>query len=49
MIEPVLAVLLSWAWLGQRLTLLQGVGGVAVLAAVVVVQRSRRGSTVVAV
>jgi drug/metabolite transporter (DMT)-like permease len=49
MIEPVLAVLLSWAWLGQRLTLLQGVGGVAVLAAVVVVQRSRRGTTVVAV
>ena len=49
MIEPVLAVLLSWAWLGQSLSLLQGVGAVAVLAAVVVVQRARRGTTVVAV
>ncbi len=49
MIEPVLAVLLSWAWLGQRLTPLQGLGGIAVLAAVVVVQRARRGTTVVAV
>ncbi len=49
MVEPVLAVLLSWAWLGQSLTLLQGVGAVAVLAAVVVVQRSRRGTTVVTV
>ena len=28
MIEPVLAVLLSWAWLGQTLTVLQGVGAV---------------------
>ena len=49
MIEPVLAVLLSWAWLGQSLSLLQGVGAVAVLTAVVVVQRARRGTTVVAV
>jgi drug/metabolite transporter (DMT)-like permease len=49
MIEPVLAVLLAWAWLGQSLTLLRCLGGIAVLVAVVVVQRARRGTTVVAV
>jgi drug/metabolite transporter (DMT)-like permease len=46
MIEPVLAVLLSWAWLDQGLTALQLVGAVAVLAAVLVVQRARAGEVV---
>lgn len=46
MIEPVLAVLLSWAWLEQSLTALQVVGAVAVLAAVLVVQRGRAGEVV---
>jgi drug/metabolite transporter (DMT)-like permease len=41
MIEPVVAVLLSWVWLAQQLTVLQVLGGVVVIGSVVLVQHGR--------
>ena len=37
-LEPVIAAVVAWIWLGQRLTPLQMLGGVIVVAAIAVVQ-----------
>ena len=41
-LEPVLAAMVAWVWLGQRLSPLQIVGGALVLAAVASLQPARR-------
>jgi probable blue pigment (indigoidine) exporter len=43
MMSPVTAVLLGWIWLGQSLSLLQGVGAAVVLGSVWFGQRASRG------
>jgi drug/metabolite transporter (DMT)-like permease len=42
MLEPVIAVVLGWAWFRESLTAVQVVGAVAVLAGIVLAQTSRR-------
>lgn len=42
MLEPVIAVVLGWAWFRESLTPVQVVGAVAVLAGIVLAQTSRR-------
>ena len=37
-LEPVIAAVVAWIWLGQRLTISQVLGGVIVVAAIAVVQ-----------
>jgi DME family drug/metabolite transporter len=41
-LEPVIAAVVAWAWLGQHLSGLQVVGGALVVAAVVSLQLGRR-------
>ena len=41
MLEPLIAIVLGWALLGQSLTLIQGIGIVIVLAAVLASERAR--------
>jgi drug/metabolite transporter (DMT)-like permease len=41
MLEPVLAALVAYAWLGETLTAMQLAGGVVVLAGVVLAQTAR--------
>jgi drug/metabolite transporter (DMT)-like permease len=41
MLEPVLATVVAWAWLGEALTAIQLVGACVVLAAIVLAQTSR--------
>jgi drug/metabolite transporter (DMT)-like permease len=40
LIEPVTAALLGWVWLGEALGVLQGIGGVIVLAGIAVARRA---------
>ena len=40
-LEPVLAAIVAWSWLGQALSLQQVAGGVLVIAAVTRLQMSR--------
>ena len=42
LIEPVLAALFAWVWLGERLGALQWVGGAIILAGIAVAARSNR-------
>jgi len=42
MLEPVIAVVLGWAWFGESLSPVQMVGAAAVLAGIVLAQASRR-------
>jgi drug/metabolite transporter (DMT)-like permease len=42
MLEPVLAVVLGWAWFSESLTPVQVVGAVAVIAGIILAQTSRR-------
>ena len=44
-LEPVFAGIASWAWLGERLSVLQWTGGALILAGMVVAERSRPGGT----
>lgn len=39
--EPIFAFIFGWLWLGQSFTWLQGVGGVLVVAGIVIAQRSK--------
>jgi drug/metabolite transporter (DMT)-like permease len=43
MLEPVLAAVVAWAWLGEDLAAVQIVGGLIVLAGVVLAQTARGG------
>ncbi len=43
MLEPVLAAVVAWAWLGEKLAPIQVVGGLIVLAGVVLAQTARGG------
>jgi drug/metabolite transporter (DMT)-like permease len=45
MLEPVVATVVAWAWLGQSLVAVQVVGGVVVLAGVGLAQRAAAGAT----
>ena len=47
MLEPVIAVVLGWAWFRESLTPVQVVGAVAVLAGIVLAQTSRRAELTV--
>ena len=41
MVEPVVATVVAWAWLGESLTRVQLAGAVVVLAAIVLAQTAR--------
>jgi drug/metabolite transporter (DMT)-like permease len=41
LIEPLTAAVLGWAWLGEALTVMQALGGVIVLAGIMVARRAR--------
>jgi drug/metabolite transporter (DMT)-like permease len=41
MLEPVLAALAAWVWLGEELSAIQILGGLIVLAGVVLAQTAR--------
>jgi drug/metabolite transporter (DMT)-like permease len=47
MLEPVLAAVVAYAWLGEEIGSLQIVGGLLVLAGIVLAQTARAGHTVV--
>jgi drug/metabolite transporter (DMT)-like permease len=40
LIEPLTAAVLGWAWLGEALTVMQALGGVIVLAGIMVARRA---------
>jgi drug/metabolite transporter (DMT)-like permease len=48
MIEPVLAAVVAYAWLGEEIGSLQIFGGLLVLAGIVLAQTARGGQAVVA-
>jgi len=39
--EPIFAFLFGWLWLGQSVTLLQGIGGLLVIAGIVIAQKTK--------
>lgn len=41
--EPIFAFIFGWLWLGQTVTWLQGVGGILVIAGIVIAQRTKVG------
>jgi drug/metabolite transporter (DMT)-like permease len=41
--EPIFAFIFGWLWLGQTMNVLQGVGGLLVIAGIVIAQRSKVG------
>ena len=42
--EPIFAFIFGWLWLGQSIGWLQGIGGVLVVAGIVVAQRTKVGN-----
>jgi drug/metabolite transporter (DMT)-like permease len=42
--EPVFAFIFGWLWLGQSINFLQALGGLLVIAGIVIAQRTRVGN-----